>query len=1121
MTVFRGIGRGAAEALGRLGMRAVLLALLAIPATAIAQDRAQLLVGEENGFARMILSFPQRLDFPAYRLNAENGVLAIEFEEPVSLLLPDVPLALPNYVAASRLDPDGRGLRFGLRTTFNVNPMEAGEKLFIDLLPVGWQGLPPALPDEVIADLAQRAKNAAILAEQRRKAEEAKGLRPVAGVRVGRNPTFLRVQFDWSVDTKAAFELDGETGNLVFDWPVPVDLADLRADLPPEILEISNEVKPDGSHVVFRVTEGTAPRFYATSARQFVVDIDIDREAGLAAAIAADEAKAERAAALRAALAEAEQKVGAETAPEAAAPSDAAEAPRAVVPVVSEIGATVRVSFPFDQETAAAVFRRGDTLWMLFDTTATIQPPAASPALDAIASGFAVVPAGATQVVRLDLAGERLASLGSEGRSWVLSLGDVLLNPTEPLALERQRNVRGHYSMAAALERPGSVHQFRDPVVGDVLSVVTAFPPARGVARSLEYVDFQALRSIQGLVIRPENPALKVALDAETVVIDVEDGLTLSAADQARSLDAGNAAEFRNSYIDLRNPREPDPAELMKRQTAIITRATEAEGRLRDLARLELAQFYIANRFAHEAIGVLEVLAAELRSPDLEKQARLSRGIADTLAGRPAEALVILGAQRFSEETDALMWRTIAKVDALDFNGARTDALAAEAVVDSYPDWVRNRFLLAGARAAVETRDYAMALRYIDFVDFAALDLEQVGIYQMLQGRVAEAEERYHEALEIYGQVIAADIRPSRAEAVYRTLSLLDRTGRLDVAKAATTLAAEAMMWRGDWLEAEMQSLLADLYFRSGEYRSGFETVKQAAARFPASAPVTDMVAQAQAVFIDLYLNGRADEMEPVAALGVYYDFQQLTPPGARGDEMIRNLARRLVKVDLLTQAGDLLEYQIDSRLNGVAQAQIATDLAVIRIADRDPRGALDALNSTRLADLPPTLQRQRRVLEARALLDAGREELAIDLLTRVEGRDADQLRVDGLWKLKRYGEAAELLERMHAPNDGQLLQKAEARMNIIKAAAGFVMANDRLGLSRLRSKYGEQMARSAEWAMFDFVTGDTTPTSAEFREVAREVSGLDSLNAFLSSYREIYAGSGTMAPEKAAQADA
>ena len=1117
MTEFRGIRRGAAEALGRLAIRVFLLVLLSASA-AMAEDRAQLLVGEEGGFARMILSFPERLDFPAYEINAENGVLAIVFEEPVSLLLPDVPLALPNYIAAARLDPDGRGLRFGLRTTFNVNPMEAGEKLFIDLLPVGWQGLPPALPEEVVAALAERAKAAAILADQQRKAEEAKGLRPVASVRVGRNPTFLRMQIDWSHDTEAAFTLDGETGDLVFDWPVPVDLYELKADLPPEIIEVRNEVKADGSHIVFRVAEGTVPRFYATGSRQFVVDIDIEREAGLAAAIAADEAASQRDEQVRAALLAAEQQAS------AMVPDETATSPlasRTVTPAISEIGSTVRIAFPFEQETAAAVFRRGDTVWMLFDTGVEIQPPAPSRVLDSIASGITVVPAGPTKVVRLDLNGERLATLGSEGRSWVLSLGDVLLNPTEPLALVRNRDVGGQYSMAVALDRAGTVHQFRDPEVGDVLSVVTAFPPARGIARSLEYVDFQALRSIHGLVVRPENEALSVALDEGRVVISAETGLTLSATDHARRLDVGNAAEFRNSYIDLRSPREPDPAELVKRQGVIITRAAEAEGRLRDLARLELAQFYIANRFAHEAIGVLEVLAAELRSPDLEKQAQLTRGIADTLAHRPAEALAVLTAPRFAEESDALMWRAIARADAHDFGRARSDALAAEAIIDSYPDWVRSRFLLAGARAAVETADYEMALRYIELIPFATLDPEEVGAYQLLQGRIAEAEERYHEALEIYGQVVTADVRPSRAEAVYRTLALLDRTGRLDTAKATETLAAEAMMWRGDALEADMQSMLADLYFRNGEYRAGFETVKHAAERFPENAPVNAMLTQAQTVFTDLYLNGRADEMGPITALGIYYDFQQLTPPGTRGDEMIRNLARRLVKMDLLTQAADLLEYQIDSRLEGVAQAQIATDLAVIRIADRDPESALAALNRTRLANLSPSLQRQRRVLEARALLDAGREELAIDLLTLVEGRDADQLRVDGLWKLKRYREAAELLERMHAPDTGELLQSAQARMHIVKAAAGFVMANDRLGLSRLRSKFGDEMARSAEWAMFDFVTGDTTPTSVEFRKVAREVSGLDSLNAFLSSYRETYAADGTMTPDRAAQADA
>ena len=122
-------------------------------------------------------------------------------------------------------------------------------------------------------------------------------------------------------------------------------------------------------------------------------------------------------------------------------------------------------------------------------------------------------------------------------------------------------------------------------------------------------------------------------------------------------------------------------------------------------------------------------------------------------------------------------------------------------------------------------------------------------------------------------------------------------------------MSAESLLWRGNPLEADMQKLLAELYFRNGDYRLGFETVKQAVANYPESPPINSLRDEAQAMFGELFLNGVADSLAPVDALGLYYDFRQLTPPGARGDEMIRNLARRLVRVDLLTQAAELLEY--------------------------------------------------------------------------------------------------------------------------------------------------------------------------------------------------------------------
>jgi len=1086
------------------------------PAVSFATEQAQILATEEQGFGRLLIQFPARLDLPTYRVKYDNGVLAIEFDSPITIALPDIAVLMPNYATVARVDPDGKGIRIGLRTGFNLNRLEAGEKLYIDLLPLTWQGLPPALPPEVVAQLAERAKKAAELAQAQAKAEEAKRVQPVATVRLGRNPTFIRLQFDWNVDTEAKFAFRGAAGTLDFDWPVPIDLYALKADLPKEFKGATNAVSALGSRVAFSVADGITPRFYQLTPRQFVVDIDVSVEDGIKAALAAEEVQKKARAEADAASAEEEARKAARLGMQA----DAADGTVStgveggpVVPSVTSTGGTIRVSFPFDHDTAAAVFRRGDTVWMVFDTDQDVQSPVPADALSAIASHVEVVAAGDTKVVRMDLSTDRLATLGSEGRSWVLSLGDVLLNATEPITLSRQRDQEGLFEMAADIEHPGKMHVLRDPIVGDTLRVVTVMPPARGLVRDLHYVDFAALKSAHGLVIEPHNANLDVQVEDAGVLITAREGLTLSAVESSRVLDAGDAAEFRASYLDLGVMHEDDPQAMQAREQEIMSRASAAEGRLRDSARLDLAQFYLANQLSYEAIGVLGVLDKDLAGEDLRKKVQLSRAIADTMAARPIDALKILNTGSFSDESDALMWRAMARSDGGDFKGARLDSISAEGVFPSYPLWVRNKFLFAALRAAVETKDEPLALRLIGKLEYPKLDPEEVSLYQLMQGRIAELETHDQEALDAYGQVIAADVRPTRAEAVYRTLLLLRKAGKIDLQKATSTLAAEVLLWRGGKLEAEMDKLLAELYFANKNYRDGFDTVRQSAATFPQSEPISELIGEAQKTFEQLYLNGGADMRSDLDALSLYYDFRQLTPPGTRGDEMIRNLARRLVKVDLLPQAADLLEYQIKSRLDGIAKAQVAADLAMIRIADRDPEAALRAINDTRIADLPPQLERQRRILEARALIDSGRQDLAIDLISRLQGRDADMLRVDGYWKSKNYGRAADLLEVMYSPNDAAPQMTQQSRLNVVKAAVGYVLSGDTFGISRLRSKFSAQLANSAEWPLFDYVTQEVAPASPEFKKVAQQIAGLDSLDAFLTSYRELYANQTSVVP--------
>jgi hypothetical protein len=1076
---------------------------------AMAQARASLSASSEAGFARLVLSFPARQSLPQYSVRLENGVLAVEFSEPITLPLPDLALMLPDTIAVARLDPDGRGLRFGLRGTVTVSQLEAGEKLFIDLLPPGWQGLAPGLPPDVVAELAARAQDASLMADQRRKAEMVRTLQPRAELRVGSNPTFMRVELNWNADAEAQFDLADGTARIDFDWPVPIDLYALQANLPEQIVSAENLVDADGSAVVLQLAEGVVPRFYRNSARQYVLDFDLDPAAGIARALEVEEAARLLGATSITAAQQETPSVIAEPAAE----------PPVVVPQVSAVGSTLRIAFPFDRDTASAVFRRGNTLWMLFETPSRIAEPEGAAAFASIASGFSVIPAADAVIVRIDLERDRLATLGSEGRAWVLSLGDALLTPTEPLSLKRRRTIEGEFEMVAALGHASRLHLFQDPEAGDTLSIVSAFPPAKGLVRGLDYVDFSALRSVHGLVLRPRSDGLQVAVEKDGAVISTQGGLHLSEAEGTRVLDRGEPAARRVGFVDLVSERQTDPAVLIQRRETLMARAAEAEGRQREEARMGLLRFFVANQLGHEGLGVARVLGEKLETQDLALPLRLYTAVAALLAHRPVEALAALQSPALSDQVDMLVWRTIARHQAGDAAGARADAIAAVSAVNDYPTWVRTQFLMAGSEAALDTNDVVTAQRFVAALEFGALDREQATRYQLISGRIAEAQGRADEALDVYGGVIAAEVPPTRVEAVYRTLALLDRLGRLDLPKAIETLSAETLMWRGDSIETEMEALLADLHFRSQKFREGFETVKAAAASSKGNGAVNALIERAQREFVALFRDGGAEALPDIEALALYYDFRDLTPPGGDGDEMIRKLAQRLVKVDLLAQAADLLQYQVDNRLKGAAQAQVAADLAVIQLANRNPEAALRVLNSTRLAELPPELERQRRILEARALIDADRADLAVDLLQRLDGRDAALLRADGFWRAGHYVQSAEVLERLYSDVAVPLSQPT--RMNVVRAGVGYALGGDRIGLSRLRAKFSEAMVQSPEWPLFDYVTGTVSTSSVEFKQVARDLAAIDSLTAFLGAYRERYGADGAVAPERAIRATA
>jgi hypothetical protein len=173
---------------------------------------------------------------------------------------------------------------------------------------------------------------------------------------------------------------------------------------------------------------------------------------------------------------------------------------------------------------------------------------------------------------------------------------------------------------------------------------------------------------------------------------------------------------------------------------------------------------------------------------------------------------------------------------------------------------------------------------------------------------------------------------------------------------------------------------------------------------------------------------------------------------------------------------------------------------------NRKPERALAALQKTRSADLANELRDHRLLLEARALSELGRHELALELITNMQTREATRLRADILWAGKHWREAAEQIELLYGERWKQFAPLDETeRSDILRAAIGYALSGESISLTRLREKYAAKMAEGPDGRAFDVVSAPIGTSNAEFKDVARRVASIDTLGAFLKDIRARY----------------
>lgn len=776
---------------------------------------------------------------------------------------------------------------------------------------------------------------------------------------------------------------------------------------------------------------------------------------------------------------------------------------RGVVVGLQQTGDTLRIEFPFAAATPAAVFSRGDMLWLVFDSDKSIDLSALAADQDNGIRGTKFERgADGEAVVRIRLSRPRLVSLAADGPAWAVTVADTVVVPTQPLSVTRLLLGNTQAAIAVPFDNASRMHVLKDRDIGDSLMVVTALGPARGFLKRQDFVELRALSSTHGIVVQPVADDVVAKLETDRVTFGRPRGLSLSPTNQAEEQ---IASTFRALTFDPQTWGFDRQAPFVQRQAELMQQAASAPDTRRRLARLNLARFYLARDMAAEAKGVIDVALADPQDSD-DVTGSILRAVADVMMDRPEGALRALAVPEIGNQQDAPVWRAVAFARQGKWAEAREAFKASEAAMATLPIELQRMAMMDALRTTIEVHDFAAAARLVNDFEAAGVPEDLTASIKVLTGRVNEGLGRKDDALADYRLAAESADRRSAAQGRLREIALQYASGQMPRKEVIGALEALTTVWRGDDTETEGLKLLAHVYTEEGRYRDAFHVMRTALRSHPKSDMTRKIQDEAAATFDSLFLQGKGDSLPPVEALGLFYDYRELTPIGRRGDEMIRKLADRLVSVDLLDQAAELLQHQVDNRLQGAARAQVATRLAVIYLMNRKPERALATLQATRSGDLANELRDQRLLLEARALSDIGRHELALELITNVRGPEVIRLRADILWAAKHWREAAEQIELLHGERWRNFTPLNDAeRSDILRAAVGYTLSDEAIGIGRLREKYAAKMADSPDARAFEVVSSPVGSDSPEFLAVARRLAAVDTLQGFLRDLRKRY----------------
>jgi tetratricopeptide (TPR) repeat protein len=760
---------------------------------------------------------------------------------------------------------------------------------------------------------------------------------------------------------------------------------------------------------------------------------------------------------------------------------------------------------PFADRMAMAVFVRNHALWMAWNTSTPLDLSDFDALPQTVVGKAQLLKTDHGTVLRMPVDDGVFPAVAKEKGS----------NEWAVLLTAAKRDLSVPIKLAVNTEPPAPPHVFvsvlettdpikvTDPQIGDEIVITPLFNLGEGVSTEREFVDFILPSTAQGFAVVKKTDEVTVAQLRNGLRVGMARGTTLTPGLPEVVGSAGSAIGIATLFpYDLWKIESTTNSLLYSR--ALFHSVVESENpQEANEARLRLAQFYMGQGQAVEAIGLLDGI--NRTNPSYYRSSKLSalRGAANFLMYRFVDAAKDFSASELNNNKEIEYWRNTLGylLGAPDKKDSYLDLNAD--YFSKYPPILRQRLAIVAADRAIAAKEYSTALKIFDTLHQDNLTSSISSYVNFLLAKVSADTGQTKEAQDMWDKLAVDSDHPFvQARAEFSRIVWGMEHNTLTKDQAADRLERLRLSWHGDNLELQVITLLGEIYSENNDYLNAMRIWHGGIQSFPNTAVAIDMTREMQEAFIKMFnADGISNEMPPIDALALYYEYRSYTPPGNTGDEMMERLAERLVSVDLLDQAASLLDHQMKFQAEKEKRSRIGTKLATVYLLNKQPKKALNALEESVYGENPLLLRLYRNRLTAQAMADMGQSDKALQTLGQDTSPEAEQIRLDVYWKERDWGKVANSVEQtLKARPDAAAPITLDESESLLRLALAYVFQNDTAQVQYLHDYFGPLMKDNPNKPVFDFVTaGDVPLTTRNFDEV---IERLTNTRSFIENYK-------------------